>query len=378
MNDPIALYIHVPFCVKKCRYCDFYSTTGRTALIDRFIKACAIELSLRQDCFRDKVLTSIFIGGGTPSILSPMQWNALSSAVHSSLHIDESVEWTIECNPDSYSPEKARVWLAAGINRLSLGVQSLQHRLLSILGRPHTPDQALEVLQSKEAAEFRSCNVDVMYGLPGQKLEDLSSTLTSLLCFGHVKHLSAYELTVAENTRFGKHRQMLPLPSDDCVDESANLVIERTKAVGMRQYEISNFALPGYESVHNRMYWEYYPYIGIGPGAHSFFNGSRWANFDDLQRYCDLLKSNSLPTLFREQLSNEDKINELLFLGLRTKKGIDDRRFEEISGEPFYHDKRKPVIDRLVAQKMLIRTDAYWRLSQEAFLKADGIARMLA
>ncbi|MFW5774672.1 MAG: radical SAM family heme chaperone HemW [Chitinivibrionales bacterium] len=375
--NTISLYIHIPFCVHKCRYCDFYSCPGQTSMIDRFIQACADELRLCEAYVQNRHVTSIFFGGGTPSILQPHQWHALSSALHRMLTIDDAVEWTIECNPDSYSRDKAQAWLSSGVNRLSLGVQSLDRRLLSTLGRPHTPAQALAVLQSPEARRFASCSVDVMYGLPGQTIRQLEHTLCSLLSYDHVKHLSAYELTIAKNTVFGRHRNLLPFPDDDCVGEMAELIQEQTDRAEFRQYEISNYAPCGYESIHNKAYWEYRAYIGLGPGAHSFVNGRRWANISDLQQYCAMIKAGARPMVFTEELTVEDKIHELLFLGLRTRRGIDETRFEDITGELFYSGERAEKIETLVREGMLAHEGTFWRLTDQAFLKADGVAGML-
>ncbi|MFW6253500.1 MAG: radical SAM family heme chaperone HemW [Chitinivibrionales bacterium] len=373
----ISLYIHIPFCIQKCRYCDFYSTTSQTSGINRFIKACIGELLLHEKHFRGRKIASIFIGGGTPSLLLPRQWHMLSLALHRHLQIDKDVEWTVECNPDSFTGKKAQAWLSSGVNRLSIGVQSLNGRILSALGRPHTPAQALAVLRSPETQRFDSCCVDIMYGLPGQTIDQIGHTLSTVLLFDHVKHLSAYELTIAEGTAFGRHRNLLPLPDDERVGEMADYIREQLHRAGYEQYEISNYARPRYQSVHNKTYWEYQPYLGLGPGAHSFVDGRRWANVEDLRRYCSMIESGRSPISLTEELSACEKRDELLFLGLRTSRGIDEIRFEAITGEPFYHGERTEKIDTLVEQGMLAHDGTFWRLTEKGFWKADGVAGML-
>ena len=212
---------------------------------------------------------------------------------------------------------------------MTFGVQSLNDRELSVCGRIHNSDRALEVLSDERLAEmFDSIGVDIIYGLPGQTIDTLNATLSPLLSIQQIKHLSAYELTIADDTPFGRHGKILPRPDEDTIAEMYELIGKRCAERGMRQYEVSNYAIDGYESIHNKAYWSRKQYIGLGASAHSYIHPKRWGNVRDANQYISLLSSNKRPIEFEEVLTNKDLTEEMLFLGFRNADGIDKRELE--------------------------------------------------
>jgi oxygen-independent coproporphyrinogen III oxidase len=284
--------------------------------------------------FNVKSIDTIYIGGGTPSILGIDIWDRLDRELFS--RIDKTVikEWSIECNPESFSIDKAQAYLKIGVTRLTIGVQSLNDRELSVCGRIHNSDRALEILRDgRPATMFNSIGVDIIYGLPGQTIDTLDATVSSLLSIPSIKHLSAYELTIAEDTPFGRHGKILPRPDEDMIAEMYELIGKRCAERRMRQYEVSNYAIDGYESIHNKAYWSHKPYIGLGASAHSYIHPKRWGNIEDVNQYISLLSTDKRPIEFEEVLTNKELAKEMLFLGLRNIDGIDKSELETLIGQ---------------------------------------------
>jgi oxygen-independent coproporphyrinogen-3 oxidase len=283
--------------------------------------------------FDVKSIDTIYIGGGTPSLLSIDMWNRLDDELFSRIDKTGIKEWSIECNPESFSIDKAKAYSKSGVTRLTFGVQSLNDRELSVCGRIHNSDQAINILRDERLSTmFNSIGVDIIYGLPDQIVDTLNDTLSSILSVPQIKHLSAYELTIADDTPFGKHNKTLPRPDDDTIAEMYELIGKRCYERGMRQYEVSNYAIEGYESIHNKAYWSRKPYIGLGASAHSYIHPKRWGNVCDADQYISLISSNKRPVEFEEILTNKESAGEMIFLGLRNADGIDKREFEELTG----------------------------------------------
>jgi oxygen-independent coproporphyrinogen-3 oxidase len=347
-----SLYIHIPFCAKKCRYCDFYSLpVGRdsssvnsrgyrciddrraspeNAIINQYIDALINERNICESAgiLDSRDIDTVYIGGGTPSLLGIDIWERLDRELFSRIDKTGIKEWSLECNPESFDMDKARAYSKSGVTRLTFGVQSLNDRELSLCGRIHNSARALEAISDKRlSAMFGSTGVDIIYGLPGQTVDTLDTTLSALLSIPHVKHLSAYELTVATDTPFGRHQKTLPLPDEDAVAEMYELIGKRCSDRGMRQYEVSNYALAGHESAHNKAYWSREPYIGLGASAHSYIHPKRWGNVCDADKYVSLLSSNDRPIEFEEVLTDEESMEEKIFLGLRNIEGVDKGEF---------------------------------------------------
>lgn len=264
---PLSLYIHIPWCIRKCPYCDFNSHESRQAIPeDLYVATLIQDLDENLPCIEGRSLSSIFFGGGTPSLFSPQAIEKILVAVHSRLHFSSDMEITLEANPGTVDESRFVGFRQAGINRLSIGIQSLQEEKLKALGRIHGREQALRAIDSAIRAGFENFNLDLMHGLPGQSMEDALSDLRDALAF-KPPHLSWYQLTIEPNTFF--HHQPPRLPEDDVlwdIQEEGKAVIRRT---GLQQYEVSAYARPGHECRHNKNYWEFGDYLGIGAGAHS-------------------------------------------------------------------------------------------------------------
>jgi putative oxygen-independent coproporphyrinogen III oxidase len=379
MGSPLSLYIHVPFCIKKCRYCDFYSERSSEPIIDKFIDALIIEWDLVKKKYKLEgvPIATLFFGGGTPSLLSPAQWNKINDCLISRLLLTDDYELSIECNPDSFSVEKAELWAAFGATRLTFGVQSFDERELRILGRAHTIERANEVLSGPVLTSFSSIGIDCMYGLPGQTLQSLETSLNAVFSHPAVNHLSLYELTVSGRTMFGRHRGILPLPDEAVLVRMIELIMRKTRKNGFARYEVSNFARPGHHCRHNMAYWRHTPYIGLGPSAHSYLPPVRFSNINNTLRYSDLLERGELPIDFSETIDTETLSREMVFLGLRTVEGINEERFFDTIGSPFCSNTRKPILEKLLQQKYMLYRRPFWALTEKGMLFADAVARDL-
>ncbi|HMD69232.1 MAG TPA: radical SAM family heme chaperone HemW [Chitinivibrionales bacterium] len=374
----ISLYIHIPFCVKKCGYCDFYSIPHDDILADNFVSALAKEwLIVKNDLgLKDPVIKTISFGGGTPSILSITQWQAIQTSLIGQLNVADDVEWTIECNPDSFTQEKTDFWRSIGVSRLTFGIQSLNDNELRYLGRPHTSEQALRALESPALAGFKSIGADLMYGLPHQTIESFRHSLDALFSAQIIRHLSAYELTICKNTPFGKAKH-LPLPDEDRVVAMAHGLFKACREHGFDRYEISNFAKTGHRCRHNETYWNHSPYIGLGPAAHSYVHPKRWANVGDVKRYVALTNEGKRAVDFEETIDTTKLISEMIFLRLRTSDGLDAKKFFDMAGEPFYCGTRKQVLDGLLDDNFITHEGTHWTLTEEGMTIGDEASRRL-
>lgn len=370
------LYIHIPFCKSKCRYCDFYSVAGEEDRIDTYIDSLAREWELRRGNGEYEII-SVYIGGGTPSLLSVEQWERLDTSLLGRLPLDNAVEWTVECNPDSLTREKAAYFLSLGITRLTLGVQSMSPRELSICNRPHDAGQVHAVLKYSVLSEFSSIGVDLIAGLPGQSAVSFFRALRSLLDYPVITHLSVYDLTVADDTPFGKHRRLLRLnekKSDPVFHEELGNV---TAEYGFEQYEISNYARKGHRSSHNTGYWNHVPYLGLGCSAHSYIHPYRFANSSDIGEYCSALEKGKLPVENREYITRDTRAREMAFLCFRQTCGLNEEVFHEKTGFEFIEWAGKENLRHFIADKYLTYQKPWWIPTEKGLLNADFIARTL-
>jgi oxygen-independent coproporphyrinogen-3 oxidase len=323
----LSLYIHIPFCVKKCLYCGFYSTRYSAQNADRFINALRIEARSKAAAFAGQEFGTCYIGGGTPTVLSSEQLTTVIWIVRSNFAIAADAEITVEANPQSGTEPLLNALLRSGVNRLSIGIQSFSDRLLATLGRPHSAAQASEVFQSARRCGFENIGIDLIYGIPGQTDKDWAQTLDRALTL-RPEHISAYGLSLDEGSSY--HRRAasgsLQLADDDAVVEMYDKGVERFSAAGYFHYEISNFALPGSECRHNLNYWHRGEYLGLGPGAWSFIAPRRSHSFPDLSSYCARLEKGFLAPGEEELLGPAEASLETLMLGLRTRSGIELER----------------------------------------------------
>ena len=353
----LELYVHIPFCVKKCSYCDFLSAPATEQTKEAYMAALFAEIGGRAKDYKDRIVTSVFIGGGTPSLLSADTIRQLMEHIREGFRLAPDAEITMEVNPGTVTAEKLTAFYVAGINRLSIGMQSAQEQELKILGRIHDFDGFCQVYREAVEAGFTNINVDVMSGLPGQTLASYKDTLEKVLRLEPMpQHISAYSLIVEEGTTFAAmaDRGELPLPEEDTERAMYEETIEVLAGYGFHRYEISNYALDGYECRHNVGYWIRRDYLGFGIGAASLIGNVRFQNGRDLNTYL------AHPFACREEeqsLTTQEQMEETMFLGLRLIRGVSYTEFacyygqtlEEVYGE---------VISRNVADGLLtVRED---------------------
>jgi oxygen-independent coproporphyrinogen-3 oxidase len=327
-----GIYIHIPFCKKLCFYCDFYhiiSLKDNRAFIDALHK----EASLRKDYLGTEIVSTIYFGGGTPSVFSIEEIGLILDRIKSTFIVNDECEITIELNPDDVHPAYLESLKHLNINRISLGIQSWRDSDLKMLNRRHDSAQAVKALNDTLNAGFKNVTIDLIYGIPGMERKDWESNLDFTFSFD-IKHLSAYHLTIEKGTVFGRMLEKGEISEID-EDESAaqfNTLIEKSESAGFIQYEISNFGKPGYFSLHNSNYWKQINYIGLGPSAHSFNGYSRQWNIRDVKGYIKAL--NTGKEFFEsEELNTKTRFNEYIMTSLRTMWGIDleyvERMFEK-------------------------------------------------
>jgi len=317
-----GIYIHIPFCKKLCFYCDFYhviTPENNSVFVDSLIK----ELILRKDYIGIEQVTTIYLGGGTPSVFSVKDLEKILNEIHKHYNIVQGCETTIELNPDDVNPEYLAGLKMLGINRLSLGVQSWRDSDLKMLNRRHNSAQAAAALNYAFNAGFENVTIDLIYGIPGMNVSEWESNLDFTFSFD-IKHLSAYHLTIEKGTVFGKMKEKGLLTEIEEEDSAAlfNILIQKSESAGFIHYEISNFSKPGFMSVHNSNYWKQVHYLGLGPSAHSFNGYSRQWNMSDLKGYIKALTAGKL-FFESEELDTNARFNEYIMTSLRTMWGID-------------------------------------------------------
>lgn len=329
----LELYVHIPFCVKKCSYCDFLSAPATEQTKEAYMAALFAEIGGRAKDYKDRIVTSVFIGGGTPSLLSGDSIRQLMEHIREGFRLAPDAEITMEVNPGTVTTEKLTAFYAAGINRLSIGMQSAQEQELKILGRIHDFDGFCQVYREAVEAGFTNINVDVMSGLPGQTLASYKDTLEKVLRLEPMpQHISAYSLIVEEETPFAAmaDRGELPLPEEDTERAMYEETIEVLAGYGFHRYEISNYALDGYECRHNVGYWIRRDYLGFGIGAASLIDNVRFQNGRDLNAYL------AHPLACREEqqsLTTQEQMEETMFLGLRLIRGVSYPEFARCYGQ---------------------------------------------
>lgn len=378
-----GLYLHIPFCEHKCLYCDFYSIapdgtrTDYEKLVGRFLKALHSEVILRgADPLFEVRYDTVFFGGGTPSLLSPSNIGEILSSLSRHFRINDEVEVTLETNPGTVDGEKLRAFRRAGVNRLSIGIQSFHEDDLKFLTRIHSAEQAREVVREAHNSGFDNISIDLIFSLPGQTLERWESNLRQALAL-HPKHLSCYSLIVEPTTplwRLVETKQVTPL-NPEADNELYQFTIKYLEDRGFEQYEVSNFALPGYQSRHNRNYWNHSNYLGLGPSAHSFWNGKRWWNIANVNGYAEKLEQSLIPVAGEEFLTVQQLREEEIYLGLRGA-GIDTAGFRRR-----YHEdlliKHRSIVDELIGSRLAILEDKHLRLTSEGYTVCDEICLRL-
>lgn len=323
-RDYIGIYIHIPFCIRKCRYCDFVSWPGMESYWQRYVEALVNEMAAWSEVAGGRSVMSVFIGGGTPSLLPTDLIARMMESVRTFYSLLPGAEITIEANPGTLDSDRIKAYREAGINRISLGLQAYQDRLLDFLGRAHTARQFDEAVVMAQDNGFDNINADIIFGIPHQTMDDWLETVSRVLYHG-IPHVSCYSLTVEEGTPFGKMKQegSWPDTDEDLERLMYHRAIEVFEEAGLPQYEISNFAKPQYRCLHNMNYWRRGEYLGFGAAAHSFFNGRRWANTADLRLYMESVQDGMAEVSECCHISDEEALSESIILGLRMNEGID-------------------------------------------------------
>ncbi len=327
-----GLYIHFPFCKSKCIYCDFYSIVAKPELVERYLKNVLLEADLysRHEFFSTQTFQTIYIGGGTPSLLTPEQLSRLLEFLQDKFQFDNDVEITVEVNPESSSAEKLAVFYKNGVNRLSIGVQSFIERELQLLGRIHNMKTAVRCIRYAQEIGYKNINIDLIFGIPGQSLAAWNENVNQALSFCP-RHISMYGLTIESGTSLEKLvKQGIVKPVAESLEkEMYQSGVELLCGAGYDHYEISNLAKPSFYSRHNSLYWDGVPYLGLGAAAHSFFKETRQWNFDDVNKYNMLLSNKILPIKESEQLTQQQQLIEFIMLRLRKKEGISFEQFRK-------------------------------------------------
>ncbi len=355
-----GLYLHLPFCQAKCHYCDFAAFAGRDREIPRYLSALTKEI----ETHRGKTVETFFAGGGTPTVLNVDHWRELMTALRKNFIWTENAEATVECNPESTTLEKLAAFREIGINRLSFGFQAAQPKLLKSLGRLHDVDRFLQVFRDARDAGFDNLNVDLMFGLPGQTIEDWRETL-KLVSDLDPEHISAYALKVEEDTIFDRRGVET---DDDLQADMYDLAADLLGPKGYVHYEISNFSKPGRECEHNLRYWRNQSYIGVGVGAAGYEDGRRYKNAEDLEEYISAMEQGRSPVMEAESLAADACVGEDLMLALRLREGA------RVSAEA--RRLYGPTLDRFEslgflafdpARETLTATRRGWLLSNQLF-----------
>lgn len=373
----LELYIHIPFCVRKCKYCDFLSAPAEEYIRDMYIRQLIEEISVQSQFYTDYVVSTIFFGGGTPSILKSVHITNIMSAIYANWTVAANAEISLEANPGTLSQERLMNYRTAGINRLSIGLQSANNSELKVLGRIHTFEDFLESYETARNAGFDNINVDLISGVPGQTLTSWKNTVkrTAML---KPEHISAYSLIIEEGTEFhelyssGEGKKLLPDENTerDMYHETAGIL----STYGYRRYEISNYAREGYECRHNTGYWTGEEYLGMGLGASSYTMGRRFHVDNDLNNYLHMDMHKDITPLYEDiqELTERDRISEFMILGLRMTKGVSAAEFAERFNrdmmEMFYYE-----FDKHVRSGLLEILPPYVRLTEKGLDLANVV-----
>lgn len=363
----LGIYIHIPFCIKKCEYCDFVSYSNKLELQEEYVKKLIEEIEDNRELLKNSNVTTIYIGGGTPSAINPVLIENILYKIYeiSNIKDKENIEITIEVNPGTTTKNNLQMYRSCGINRLSIGLQSTNNELLKTIGRIHNYEQFCNTYKWAVEAKFCNINVDLMLGLPNQSILDIKKSLKNIVTLKSLpKHISVYSLIVEEGTKIEQRINSgeLKLPEEDEERRQYHYVKNFLELNGYNHYEISNFAVSGYESKHNMNCWEQKQYVGIGLAAHSYINGCRYSNTCDLDKYLNN-KSKEIK-IIQEKQNVEDMKKEYMLLGLRKIEGISINRFKEKFGEnPIYIFRNE--LQKLVEEGLIVIDLDYIKLTNK-------------
>ena len=363
--------MHIPFCAKKCSYCDFHFSTNFESYREDMVRSISKEIIMRKQESTSPLL-SIYFGGGTPSLLSESELSFLLHSINQNYNVDKNAEITIEANPENITKKTLQQWQSLGINRLSIGLQSLKESDLAWMNRGHTAKETISCLDKASAEGFTNISIDLMYGLPNLTIDEWVSHLQSVVSH-NITHISAYCLTAENGTKLFRDIKLgrKTLPSDELVSKQYGLLISTLQNNGFEQYEVSNFARNKKYSKHNSAYWNGVNYIGVGPSAHSFRVGHRRWNVSDNRTYIKNVDENT--SFYSEEvLHDKDVWNELFLTGLRTRWGVSKQSIATLGG---FSKEEKSILNNYLTVGKMKDVDGSFCLTKDGFLFADGIAQ---
>lgn len=368
-----SAYIHIPFCEHICFYCDFNKVFIEGQPVDEYIQALIKEIQLTTKKYPAEKMDTLYIGGGTPTSLSAEQLDVLLAGIRENLPFDDHNEFTVEANPGDLTLDKLNVLKNYGVNRVSMGVQSFDDRLLKKIGRKHTAQDVFDTMKIFEKAQFDNISIDLIFALPNQTMESFDDTLDKALALD-LPHYSLYSLILENKTMFYNWARQgrLHLPGIDVEGDMFERAIERMTAAGKIQYEVSNFAEPGKESKHNIVYWNNEHYYGLGAGASGYLGNIRYKNHGPIQHYLEPLRKNELPTIKIEELTVENQMEEEMFLGLRKMEGISISHFEEKFNRGF-DQVYGQIVTELIQEQMLKRQSDRLMLTDKGLILGNNV-----
>ena len=366
---PSSAYVHIPFCTQICYYCDFSKVFIKNQPVDAYLE----HLIQETRSYEIGKLRTLYIGGGTPTALSAQQLAYLLSELHKVMDLSEVEEFTIEANPGDLDPDKIAVLKDSQVNRVSLGVQAFDNKMLKKIGRSHQEQDIYDNIRHLKQAGFDNISIDLIYALPGQTMEQVKENVAKAIDLD-IPHMSLYSLILENHTVFMNRmrRGKLPLPKEELEAEMFEYIIEELEKAGFEHYEISNFSKPGFESRHNLVYWDNAEYYGLGAGASGYVDGIRYKNHGPIRHYLEAVEAGKA-RITEEHLTLEEKMEEELFLGLRKKTGVSKARFEEKFGVSF--DQRYgQVVASLTEQGLLVPDDKQVRMTKRGLFLGDTVA----
>lgn len=372
-----GVYVHIPFCASRCSYCDFFSTLRLDDAGRDYVEAVVAEARMRADELRGEQVTTLYLGGGTPSQLPVALLSRLVEGLREAVDMSAVEEFTIEANPDDVSPDWCKALTTLGVNRVSMGVQSFEDVILKAIGRRHTAAQAVEAVARLRDAGISNLSLDLIFGLPGQTIASWTDSVNSAIAL-HPSHLSAYGLTFEEGTRLWRQRErgeVVEVPEEQCL-EMYRILVNLLREAGYEHYEISNFALPGYFSRHNSSYWNDTPYLGLGAAAHSYDGKVRRWNPHDLQQYISKTLAGE-PIGEIEELSLVERYDERVMLGLRTARGVDGGHLRDDFGAEAWRHFTREAARHIEAGNLRVTEDGRYVLTSDGIMLSDSIIRDL-
>jgi len=366
-----GIYIHIPFCRKACHYCNFHFST-QIQHLDAFVDALIKEIALQENYLNSPIET-LYFGGGTPSLLQQAHLDKIVNALHKHFNLSDLKEFTLEANPDDISIEKTKYWKTAGVNRLSIGIQSFQQEALNWMNRAHTTKQSFLAIEIAKAAGLHNISTDLIYGTPHLSDEALLKDIEILNEY-QVPHISCYALTVEKKTALHSLIQKKKIENVDTEKQARHfeLVVDTLSKNGYAHYEISNFAKPGHRSKHNTNYWKGIPYLGLGPSAHSYNMSTRQWNISNNQLYIQSIQEGNVPFEI-EVLEEATRYNEFMMISLRLLEGVDMEKVNAIFGAAYLKHTQN-IMEALQKEGKLIYTDKGFAIAKQARFLADGIA----